>query len=133
MKIYLPNDADGNVIPSNVKVMYKKNGTQVHVDDLVHGIVSKSWSVYSGYEVLSPSSLYLTKPDTPEQLIEDIKRAQDACNRKGNHVAACTYSGNSTCSGCDFGCDFFVGTDTCISKMLGDIVTRVHRLCGDAE
>lgn len=33
MKIYLPNDADGNVIPSNVKVMYKKNGTKVHVDD----------------------------------------------------------------------------------------------------
>lgn len=39
MKIYLPNDADGNVIPSNVKVMYRKNGTQVHVDDLVHSIV----------------------------------------------------------------------------------------------
>lgn len=129
MKIYLPNDADGNVIPSNVKVMYRKNGTKVHVDDLVHGIVSKSWSVYSGYEVLSPSSLYLTKPDTTEQLIEDIKRAHDACNRNGNHVVACTYLGNSTCSGCDF----FVGNDTCISKMLGDIATRVERLCGDAE
>lgn len=129
MKIYLPNDADGNVIPSNVKVMYRKNGTQVHVDDLVHGIVSKSWSVYSGYEVLSPSSLYLNKPDTPEQLIEDIKRAQDACKRKGNRVTACTYLGNSTCSECDF----FVGTDTCTSKMLGDIANRVERLCGDAE
>lgn len=34
MKIYLPNDADGNVIPSNVKVMYEKDGSVVRVDDL---------------------------------------------------------------------------------------------------
>lgn len=129
MKIYLPNDADGNVIPSNVKVMYRKNGTQVHVDDLVHGVVSKSWRVYSGYEILNPSRLYLTKPDTPEQLIEDIKRAQDACNRNGNIVAACRYSGNSTCGGCNF----YAGSATCISKMLGDIAVRVERLCGDAK
>lgn len=33
MKIYLPNDADGNVIPSNVKVMYEKDGTVVRVDE----------------------------------------------------------------------------------------------------
>lgn len=28
MKLNLPKDADGNVIPSNVKVMYEKNGTR---------------------------------------------------------------------------------------------------------
>lgn len=79
--------------------------------------------------IINSTRLYLTKPDTTEQLIEDIKRAQDACNLNGNIVAACIYSGNITCSGCDF----FVGTDTCISKMLGDIATRVERLCGDDE
>lgn len=41
MKIYLPNDADGNTIPSNVTVMYEKNGTVVRVDELVYGTVSK--------------------------------------------------------------------------------------------
>lgn len=41
MKIYLPNDADGNVIPSNVKVMYEKDGTVRHVDDLVYLAISK--------------------------------------------------------------------------------------------
>lgn len=41
MKIYLPNDADGSVIPSNVKVMYKKDGSVVRVDDMIYLIGSK--------------------------------------------------------------------------------------------
>lgn len=129
MKIYLPNDADGNVIPSNVKVMYEKDGHVVRVDDMIYLAFSKKWRVSSGPLMLVPSQLYLNKPDSLEQLIEDIKRARDACNRNGNIVAACVYSGNSTCSGCNF----YAGSATCISKMLGDIAVRVERLCGDSE
>lgn len=41
MKIYLPNDADGNVIPLNVKVMYEKDGTARYVNDMVYLVTSK--------------------------------------------------------------------------------------------
>lgn len=131
MKIYLPNDADGNVIPSNVTMMYRKNGTQVHVDDLVHGIVSKSWSVCSGYEVLSPSSLYLNKPDSLEQLAADLDRmANDP------EMSACTYLNRDKCNCC--GCKFKnslddFGNRNCTKPFLLDIAARVHRFCGDAE
>ncbi len=99
MKIYLPNDADGNVIPSNVTVMYRKNGTQVHVDDLVHGVISNSWCVFSGYEKLAPSSLYLNKPDSLKQLAADLDRTAN-----DPEMLACTYLNREKrkCNGCKF-------------------------------
>ena len=66
MKIYLPNDADGNVIPSNVKVMYEKDGSVIHVDDMIYLAISKKWRVLSGPLALEPSRLYLNKPDSLE-------------------------------------------------------------------
>ena len=74
MKIYLPNDADGNVIPSNVKVMYEKDGSVVRVDDLVYGTVSKKWSVRSKNVVFDPSQLCLNKSDNLKRLAADIDR-----------------------------------------------------------
>ena len=74
MKIYLPNDADGNVIPSNVTVMYKKDGTVIHVNDMSCLITSKKWRVLSGPLAFEPSELYLNKPDSLKQLADDLDR-----------------------------------------------------------
>lgn len=125
----LPKDAEGKAIPLDTECLYAYDGEKQDVFSFTYYRRKDRWEIETDTRFIDSTRLYLTKPDTREQLIEDIKRAQDACNRNGNIVAACTYSGNSTCSGCDF----FVGTDTCISKMLGDIATRVERLCGDAE
>lgn len=131
MKIYLPNDADGNVIPSNVKVMYEKDGSVVRVDDLVHGIVSKKWRVRSGNMTFIPSQLYLNKPDSLKQLAADLDRlASDP------EMVACTYLNRDkrNCCGCKFknSLDDF-GNRNCTKPFLLDIAARVHRLCGDAE
>lgn len=131
MKIYLPNDADGNVIPSNVKVMYKKDGSVVRVDDLVHGIVSKRWRVRSGNMTFIPSQLYLTKPDSLEQLAADLDRLVN-----DTEMLACTYLNRDkrNCCGCKFknSLDDF-GNRNCTKPFLLDVAARVHRLCGDAE
>lgn len=84
---------------------------------------------------LPANSMYLEKPDSLKQLVDDIERAQHACDHNGLYVAACRYSGNITCSGCDFNPEYgtFVGYCTCVGKMLGDIATRINRLCGDSE
>lgn len=99
MKIYLPNDADGNVIPSNVKVMYEKDGSVVRVNDLVHGIVSKKWRVQSGHDMFNPSQLYLNKHDSLEQLAADLDRLAN-----NPEMAACTYLNRDrgTCIGCKY-------------------------------
>ena len=131
MKIYLPNDADGNVIPSNVKVMYEKDGSVVRVDDFVHSIVSKKWRVRMGSVIFDPSKLYLTKPDSLEQLAADLDRlANDP------EMLACTYLNRDkrNCCGCKFKtslADF--GNRNCTKPFLLDVAARVHRLCGDAE
>lgn len=131
MKIYLPHDADGNVIPSNVTVLYKKNGTKVHVDNLVYGVAFKSWRVHSEYEVLNPKNLYLNKPDTLEQLAADLDRVINDPDR-----AVCTYLNRDkrSCYGCKFknNIDEF-GNRNCTKPFLLDVSARVHRLAGDAE
>lgn len=131
MKIYLPNDADGNVIPSNVKVMYEKDGSVIHVNDMIYLAISKKWRVLSGPLALEPSRLYLNKPDSLEQLAADLDRlANDP------EMVACTYLNRDkqNCCGCKFknSLDDF-GNRNCTKSFLRDVATRVHRLCGDAE
>lgn len=132
MKIYLPNDADGNVIPSNIKVMYEKDGTVVRVSDLVYGTVSKRWRVESGLVTYDPSQLYLTKSDNLNRLAADLDRlANDP------KMSACTYLNRDErkCNGCKFqktSLDSF-GNRNCTKPFLLDVAARVHRLAGDAE
>lgn len=125
----LPKDAEGKAIPFDTECLYAYDGEKQDVFSFTYYREKDKWEIETGSLIIDSTHLYLTKPDTLEQLIEDIKRARDACNRNGNIVAACRYSGNSTCSGCNF----YAGSATCISKMLGDIAVRVERLCGDAK
>lgn len=132
MKIYLPNDADGNVIPSNVKVMYEKDGTVRYVNDMVYLAISKKWRVSSGPLMLVPSQLYLTKPDSLEQLAADLDRLAAHPD-----MSICAYLNrdNADCQGCKFsnsGLDCF-GRKDCIKSFALDVIARVHRLAGDAE
>ena len=131
MKIYLPNDADGNVIPSNVKVMYEKDGSVVRVDDFIQSIVSKEWHVRSGSVLFNPSKLYLNKPDSLKQLAADLERVANDPDR-----AVCTYLNRDKhkCCGCKFNknIDEF-GNRNCTMPFLFDVAARVHRFAGDAE
>ena len=132
MELNLPKDAEGNVIPSNVTTMYKKNGTQVHVGNLVYSFTFKSWRVIAGREVLSPSRLYLNKPDTLEQLAADLDRLFI-----GSEMYVCQYFNRDKgkCRGCKFEKDRLdeFGFINCTKPFLLDVAARVHRLCGDAE
>ena len=131
MKIYLPNDADGNVIPSNVKVTYEKDGSVVRVDDFIQSIVSKEWHVRSGSVLFNPSKLYLNKPDSLKQLAADLERVANDPDR-----AVCTYLNRDKhkCCGCKFNknIDEF-GNRNCTMPFLFDVAARVHRFAGDAE
>ena len=124
MKIYLPNDADGNVIPSNVKVMYKKDDSVVRVDDLVYGTVSKKWSVRSKNVVFEPSQLYLNKSDNLKRLAADIDRV---INHPEGIICAYANRKKRECSGCKFN-----KQPSCLNAFVRDISSRVHHLCGDA-
>lgn len=125
MKIYLPNDADGNVIPSNVTVMYEKDGTVRHVDDLVYLAISKRWRVSSGPLMIVPSQLYLNKSDNLKRLAADIDRV---INHPEGIICAYANRKKRECSGCKFN-----KQPSCLNAFVRDISPRVHHLCGDAE
>lgn len=125
MKIYLPNDADGNVIPSNVKVMYEKDGTVRHVDDLIYLAISKKWRVSSGPLAIEPSQLYLNKSDNLKRLAADIDRV---INHPEGIICAYSNRKKRECSGCKFNKQL-----SCLNAFVRDISSRVHHLCGDAE
>lgn len=132
MKIYLPNDADGNVIPSNVKVMYEKDGSVVRVDDFIQSIVSEEWHVRSGSMLFNPSKLYLNKPDSLEQLAADLERVANDPDR-----SVCMYLNRDKykCCGCKFNKSRIddLGNMNCTIPFLFDVAARVRRFAGDAE
>ena len=125
MKIYLPNDADGNVIPSNVKVMYEKDGTVVRVDDMIYLINSKKWRVLSGPLAFEPDELHLTKSDNLNRLAADIDRV---INHPEGIICAYANRKKRECSGCKFN-----KQPSCLNAFVRDISSHVHHLCGDAE
>lgn len=138
VNIELPKDAEGREIPLDTKVLYNDIGVGYEVnrftfefDVSTHEGEWTALSYGTGDMVyrLPVNSMHLERPDSLKQLVEDIERAQYACEHNGLHVAACRYSGNDTCCGCDFRPDY----STCSGKMLGDIAARVNRLCGDSE
>lgn len=136
--IELPKDAEGREIPLDTKVLYNDIGVGYEVNRFTFGFDVRThegeWTALSygtGDMVyrLPVSSMHLERQDSLKQLVEDIERAQYACEHNGLHVAACRYSGNDTCCGCDFNPD----NGTCVGRMLGDIAARINRLCGDSE
>lgn len=132
MKLNLPKDADGNVILSNVKVMYKKDGSVVRVDNMIYFAFSKKWRVSSGPLMFIPSQLYLNKPDSLEQLAADLDRV---ANHPDMGVCAYLDRDDTDCDGCKFSdseLDCF-GRKKCIKSFTLDVIARVHRLAGDAE
>lgn len=137
IEVPAPRDAENRKVPLDTKAMYDDRGIECEVERFVFGTGPHGcgWGVECS---LPPEntvcgrpldSMYLERPDSIGRLVDDIERAQYACDHNGLHVAACRYSGNDTCRGCDFRPDY----DTCSGKMLGDIAARVKRLCGDSE
>ena len=144
MSIELPKDAEGREIPLDTKVLYNDRGVAYEVNRFTFGFdvitheVEWTAEYYGAGDMvynLPANSMYLEKPDSLNQLVDDIERAQNACDHGGLYVAACRYSGNITCNGCDCNpeIDKFVGYGTCVGKMLGDIAKRINRLAGDSE
>lgn len=136
--VMAPRDAEGRKVPLDTKKLYDDEGVSYEVCELTYRHMTAICEAYWTVDLVtaenkvcqsSLDSMYLEKPDSLKQLIEDIERAQHACDHNGLHVAVCRYSGNNTCRGCDFRPDY----STCSSKMFRDIAARVNRLCGDSE
>ena len=142
--IELPKDAEGREIPLDTKVLYNNIGVGYEVNRFTFGFDvithEAEWTAeYYGtgdmvYH-LPANSMHLEKPDSLKQLAEDLNRMQAKHDANGTlyRESACCYVGRlgatCMCNGCRLNC----GDKTCFEAMMEDIVSRVNRLCGDAE
>ena len=133
MTIELPKDAEGKAIPLDTQVLYRGNGEHVSVSHFLFNPRSHQpyWTIETIERGMSnPKYLYLTKPDTLEQLAADLDRvAYDS------ESAACAYLNRDkgTCIGCKFQKISWdkSGFRNCTKPFLLDVAARVHRLAGD--
>nr|DAL22892.1 MAG TPA_asm: ribosomal protein L8 [Caudoviricetes sp.] len=141
-RIELPRDAEGRKIPRSTEVLYDANGKKLRITSFTYKC--DVLSIWSQWKVFSPDikgeddgmlptdSLYLTPPDSLEQLAEDLNRAVNYKSENGYPTPSCAYAGRRkgfTCAGCKFS-DL---TDTCLTAVIKDVAARVNHLCGDAE
>ena len=141
--IELPKDAEGREIPLDTVAIYDDSGNVYSVRRFIYtndfDLGDKwinSWvMVVDDYKTAKPEQMYLIKPDSLKQLAEDLNRIQAKHDANGTlyRELACCYVGRlgvtCMCNGCRLNC----GDKTCFEAMMADIVSRVNRLCGDAE
>lgn len=124
--IELPKDANGHVIPLDTKVLYDKEGKRMEVDWYTFYPDKDIWDVVFEDSCVrfSPRNLSLTKPDSLEELEEDLGKI---LNHPPKIVCAYFNRERKDCDGCRIeNCE-----GSCSYACLEDIMTRIHELRGD--
>lgn len=130
MSVELPKDAEGREIPLDTEVLYAWDG---RIRKVIKWIFDPNkyvgWVVRvktSKFEMNAcPEFLYLTPPDTWEELEEDLGRGADALNYE-----ACAYFGKSACD-----CSSCIADkgETCEGVAMRDIADRIRKLRGEDD
>ena len=126
MSVELPRDAKGREIPLDVKVLYTKDGNDLHTDKAIYMRLSKDWWFFGHFgshtdtHRIATSDLYLIPPDSLEKLEEDLT----ACATSTRYIP-CAYFNKSSddCEKC-----LADPSKECIVQMAKHIALRVHDL-----
>ena len=144
IEVPAPKDADNRKVPLDTKVMYNASGDEFEVRRFTFstGPYEPGWTVkvydpsdgdtsYDRGNTLPLDFMHLEKPDSIKQLAEDLNRAWDVSG-KGCRYMPCYYDKDrgEHCNDCRLNSH---GKMMCLDAMMADIVSRVNRLCGDAE
>ena len=129
--IELPRDAKGREIPLDVKVLYTKNGNDLHTDKAIYMRLSRDWWFFGHFgshtdtHRIAATDLYIIPPDSLEKLEEDLT----ACAASTRYTP-CAYFNKSSddCEKCPAD-----PSKECIVQMAKNIALRVHDLRGEGK
>lgn len=126
MTVELPKDAEGREIPLYTEVLYDKEGKRMEVDWYTYYPDKDRWDVVFEDSCVrfSPNNLSLTKPDSWENLLDDLYAAGDA-----RHQEACAYFNRDKDVYCCTSCPG--GKDGCVLIAIRDIASRIRKLRGE--
>lgn len=135
-----PKDAKGREIPLDVKVLYNKDGNDLHTDRATYMRRTGDWWFFGYFgshtdtHRIAAADLYLTPPDSWEKLEEDLDRAVENGNSDESDFGsmACAYMNHSgdMCDDCKFWNKY---VRDCTNQMLEDVVSRIRELRSDSE
>lgn len=131
MKIYLPNDAEGNVIPFDTECLYSYDGKKQDVLRFTYYKKQDKWEIETDLLIIDSTFLHLTPPDSWEKLLDDLGATEDYANTTDNNYLdspTCIYA-HSIGKSCG-SCKLYGGT-SCTGKMCADIASRIRRLRGE--
>lgn len=94
MKIYLPNDAEGNVIPFDTECLYSYDGKKQDVLRFTYYKKQDKWEIETDLLIIDSTFLHLTPPDSWEKLEDDL----DRCIKESN--LCMYYNQNLDCNNC---------------------------------
>ena len=132
MSVELPKDAEGREIPLDTKVLYRKDGTLVDVDEFNfstgYSDPEHKWTVrLMNCAVFFTTKMFLNPPEPPdswEKLEEDLSEAGDA-----RYQEACAYFHRDKDEGGCISCPG--GEDGCARIAMRDILARIRKLRGE--
>lgn len=142
--IEMPKDATGRWIPLGTKVLYNDRGVEYEVNRFTFGFdvitregewTAESYGTGDMVYRLPVNSMYLEKPDSLKQLMEDLNRVRDAHDERGKDYrdTPCDYDRDrgKYCNDCRL--HNHEAGETCFEAMMDDIVSRVNRLYIDSK
>lgn len=125
MTVELPKDAKGREIPLDTEVLYDKEGKRREVDWYTYYPDKDRWDVVFADSCVrfSPNNLSLTKPDSWENLLDDLDSGADAFDYE-----TCAYFRKSRydCSSC-----IANESRSCEQVLMRDIASRIRKLRGE--
>lgn len=126
--VKLPNDAEGNVVPFDIDILYDKVGTKVEVEYIEYRTKCSVWLVVdSKGDVLSPGFLYIENPalkDSWEKLEKDL----DRCIK--NSDLCLYYTDGETCTTCPIN---NLEPKRCAGAVFENIKMRIRNLRGETH
>lgn len=129
MAVELPKDAEGREISLDTEILYDENGNEYEVYYYKYSvrqtIPQRKWQVVMMDCIMHDvSDLYLTPPDSWEQLEKDLTAFDD-----GQTYGPCHYFHElgDDCMSCP------ARDDACADAVMRDVVSRIRNLRGEGR
>ena len=130
--IELPKDVEGREIPLDTTKLFGASGHAYNITQWIYttdfdtsdSVAGRWWATTDTFRRLDPELMYITRPDSWEQLEEDLAAFDD-----GQTYGPCHYFHElgDDCTSCP------ARGDACADAVMRDVASRIRNLRGECQ
>jgi hypothetical protein len=130
--IELPKDVEGREIPLDTTKLFGASGNAYNITQWIYttdfdtsdSVAGQWWATTDTFRRLDPELMYITRPDSWEQLEEDLAAFDD-----GQTYGPCHYFHElgDDCMSCP------ARDDACADAVMRDVASRIRNLRGECQ